>query len=88
MQDVVEPVIPGPSKHREPLVEVASPYHIEAPEKNTSNTMERSSQQAAPHSLLGHSDSETGASVALQSSTSAVQQQGCVPQTSFCSMLT
>jgi hypothetical protein len=68
-QDIVEPVIPGPSKHREPLVEIASPYHIEAHEENTSDTMERSSQQAAPHSLLEHSDSETDASVALESST-------------------
>jgi hypothetical protein len=68
MQEVVEPVIPGPSKPREPLIEIASPYHIEAHEENISNTMERSSQQAAPHSPLKHSDSETDATVALQSS--------------------
>ena len=68
-QDIVEPVIPGPSKHREPLVEIASPYHIEVHEENSSDTMGRSSKQAAPHSLLKHSDSET---VASQSSTGAV----------------
>jgi hypothetical protein len=67
MQDIVEPFYPGPSKHSEPLVETASPYHIEAHEENTSDTMERSSQQAAPNSLLEHSDSGTDASVALQS---------------------
>jgi hypothetical protein len=72
MQDTVEPVIPGPSKHREPPVEIASPYYIEAPEENTSDTMERSSKQAAPHSQLKHSDSETDASVPSQSSTGAV----------------
>ena len=71
-QDTVEPVISGPSKHREPLVEIASPYHIEAYEENISDTVERSSQQAAPHSLLEHSGSETDASVALQPSTGAV----------------
>jgi hypothetical protein len=72
MQDIVDPVIPGPSKHREPLVEIASPYHIEAHEENTSDTMERSSQEAAPHSLLKHSDSETDALVASQSSNGAL----------------
>ena len=72
MQDIAEPVIPGPSKHREPPVEIASPYHIEAQEENTSDTMGQSSQQAAPDSLLKQSDSETDASVALQSSTGAV----------------
>jgi hypothetical protein len=51
-QDIVEPVIPGPSKNREPLMEIASIYHIEAHEENSSDTMERSSQQAAPRSLL------------------------------------
>ena len=71
MQDSVEPVIPGPSKLREPLVEFASPYHIEAHEDNTGDTVERSSQEAAPHSLLKHSELETGASVASQSSTGA-----------------
>lgn len=70
LQDIAEPVIPGPSKHREPLVEITSPYHIESPEDNTSETMERSSKQAAPHSLLKRS--ETDASVASQSSTGAV----------------
>jgi len=59
MQDIVEPVIPGPSKHRDP-------------EENTSDTMKRSSQQAVSHSLLKHSDSETDALVASQSSTGAV----------------
>lgn len=72
MQDIAEPVIPGPSRHREPLVEIASPYHIEAREENTSDTMEQSSQQAAPHSLPEHSDLETDALVASQSSTSVV----------------
>ena len=67
-QDIVEPVIPGPSKHRD-LVEIASPYHIEVHEENSSDTIGRSSKQAAPHSLLKHSDSET---VASQSSTGAV----------------
>ena len=70
VQDIVEPVIPGPSEHREPLVEIASPYHIEADEENTSDTMERSSKHATPYSLHEHSDSETDASVALQSSSS------------------
>jgi len=71
-QDVAEPVILGPCKRREPLVEIASPYHVEAREENTSDTMERSSQQAAHHSLLNkHSDLETDASVASQSSTGA-----------------
>lgn len=36
-QDIVEPVIPGPSKHREPLVEIPPPYHIEVHEENTSD---------------------------------------------------
>lgn len=72
MQEVVEPVIPGPSKPREPLIENASPYHIGARGESTSNTMERSSQQAASHSLLKHSDSETDARVTLQSSTGVV----------------
>ena len=72
MQDVVEPVIPGPSKHREHRVEIASPYHIETHEENTSDTMGQSSQQAAPDSPLRHSDSETDASVGLQSSTGAI----------------
>jgi hypothetical protein len=72
-QDIAEPVIPGSSsKHREPLVDISSPYPIQAHEENTSNTMERPSQQAAPDSLLKHSDSETDASVALQPSTGAV----------------
>src|SRR5712672_3098090 len=71
-QDIVEPVISGPSKEREPPVEIASPYHIEAHEENISDTMERSPKQAAPHPLLKHSDSETDAFVALQSSTGAV----------------
>ena len=85
MQDIVEPVIPGPSRHREPLVEIAAPYHIEAHGENTSDTMERPSQQAAPHSPLGLSGSETYASVALQPSARAIQQllqqQRCVPKT-------
>jgi hypothetical protein len=72
MQGVVEPVIPGPSKPREPLIGIGSPYHIGARGESTSNTMERSSQQAASHSLLKHSDSETDARVALQSSTGVV----------------
>ena len=69
MQDIVEPVIqvPGPSKHREPLVEVASSYHIEAHKENTSDTMERSFQQAAPGYVFEHSDSETDASVSQES---------------------
>ena len=67
-QDVAEPVIPGPCRQREPLVEIASPYHIEALEENTGDTMERSSQPAAPRSPLKHSDSETDASVASQQS--------------------
>jgi hypothetical protein len=71
MQDIAEPVIPGPSKHREPLVEIA-PYHIEAHEDNASDTIERSSQQAVPHSLLEHSDLEADASVASQSGIGAV----------------
>ena len=71
MQDIAGPVVPGPSNHSEPPVEIASPYHVEAHEENTSHTMERPSQQAAPHSLR-HSDSETDASVALPSSTGAV----------------
>lgn len=71
MQDVVEPVIPGPSKRREPRVEKASPYHIEAHDENTGDTMEQPSQQAAPDSLLKHSDSKTDASAALQSNTGA-----------------
>ena len=71
-QDIAEPVIPGPSKHREPLVKIASPYHIEGHEQNTSDTMEQSSHQAAPDSLLKHSDPETDASVALQPSTGAM----------------
>ena len=74
MQDIVEPVIPdaGPSKHRGSLVEVASPYHIEAHEESTSDTVERSSQQAAPHTQLEQADSETDVSVAVQPSTGAV----------------
>jgi hypothetical protein len=72
MLDIDEPVIPEPSKHREPPVEIASPYHIEAQEENASDTMEQSSQQAAPGSILKHSDSETDASVPFQSSTGAV----------------
>ena len=46
-QDVVEPVIPRPSKDREPLVENASPYRIEPHEENVSDTTERSYKQAA-----------------------------------------
>ena len=60
MQDIVEPVIPGPS--REPPVEIPSPYHVETHEENISDTMGQSSKQTAPHSLLKHSDSETVAS--------------------------
>jgi hypothetical protein len=69
MQDIVEPVIqvPGPSKRREPLVEVASPYQVEAHREDTSDIMGRSSKQAASHSLLEHSDSETDASVSQES---------------------
>jgi hypothetical protein len=72
MQDIAEPVIPGPSKHMQPPVEIAPPYHIEAHEENTSDTMGQSSQQAAPDSRLRHPGSETDASVTLQSSTGAV----------------
>lgn len=69
MQDIVKPVIPGP---REPQVETASPYHIEAHEENSTDTMERSSQQAVPHSPLKDSDPETDTPVALKSSTGVV----------------
>ena len=62
-QDIAEPVIPGSSKHREPLVEIASPYHIEVNEETAGDSMERPSQQAAPRSPLKHADSLTGASV-------------------------
>ena len=62
IQDIVEPAIPGPSKRREPQVESASPYHVEAHEENTGDTTGRSSKQAASHSLFKHSDSETVAS--------------------------
>jgi hypothetical protein len=72
MQDIVKPVIPGPSKHREPLVEFASLYHTEAHEENISDTMGLSSKQGAPQSLPKYSDPESHASVASQSSTSAV----------------
>ena len=71
VQDIAEPVIPGPCKQREPLVEIASPYHIEALEENTGDTTERPSQPAAPHSPLKHSDSETDASVVSQPSAGA-----------------
>ena len=69
MQDIAAPVIPGPT---EPRVETASPYHIEAHEENSNDTMERSSQQAVPHSPLKHSDPETDTPTALKSSTGAV----------------
>jgi hypothetical protein len=64
MQDISKP---GPSEHREPLVEVVSPSpcQVEAHEENTSDSVGRSSQQAAPHSLLEHSDLETDASALL-----------------------
>ncbi len=72
MQDItVQPAIAGPSKHREPMAEIASPYHIEAPEENASDAVEGSPLQAAPHSPPMHSGPETGASVASQSSSSA-----------------
>jgi hypothetical protein len=69
MQDTAESVIPGPSKHRETLVENRSPYHVEVRKENTSDTMGWSSKQAASHSLLKYSDTEP---VASQSSTGAV----------------
>ena len=71
-QDIVEPVIPGPSKQRERL-EIASPYHMEAHEDDTCDTMERSSQaqEVAPHPPPKYPDLETGASVASQSSIGA-----------------
>ena len=53
-QDVVEPVIPGPSKDREPLVENASPYRIEPHEENVSDTTERSYKQAVLPSSHQH----------------------------------
>ena len=59
MQDIVEPDIPGPSKHRESPVENPSPYHVEAHEENTGDLMGQPSKQAAPDSLLKYSDSET-----------------------------
>ena len=68
-QDIVEPVIPGP---REPQVETASPYHIEAHEENSNDTMEQSSQQAVPHSPLKPTDPEKDTPGALKSSTGAV----------------
>ncbi len=55
-----------------PLVEIGSPYHIEAQEENTSDTMEQSPQKAEPHLPLKLFDSETDASVVLQSSTGVV----------------
>jgi hypothetical protein len=69
MQDIAEPVIPGSSKHREPLVEIASPYHIEVHEETTGDSMERPSQQAAPRSPLKHADSLTDASVVAANTT-------------------
>ncbi len=72
MQDTtVQPTIAGPSKHREPMAEIAPPYHMEAPRENASDTVEGSSLQVAPHPPPMHSDPETGASVASQSSSSA-----------------
>lgn len=69
MQDIAEPVIPGSSKHREPLVEIASPYHIEVHGETTGDSMERPSQQAVPRSPLKHADSLTDASAVAANTT-------------------